>query len=196
MASGKPPAPITRSPLEARPALRSPPARRCHARHARSRNPGPLVASPAKNSRSSKGRASAWPRRRAAGQGIAVGAADAGGPAPGGGDERPQAPPSLGAQQRRQLLDRVIEAGGQTALLDHSSAFSAEKTFDNRPAEWANRVGGRTGISRIAEDMSFGGERALPDNLQIELLIAAKRERACRLQPGIEGFAAARSRRR
>ena len=36
--------------------------------------------------------------------------------------------------------------------------------------------------------MSFGHERALSDNLQIELLIAAEREHACRVQPRIEGF--------
>ncbi len=36
--------------------------------------------------------------------------------------------------------------------------------------------------------MSFGHERAFSHNLQIELLIAAEREPACRVEPRIEGF--------
>ena len=120
------------------------------------------------------------PRRGVAGQGIAVCAADAAGSAPARGDERSKVPSSPAPEKRDDLPDGVVKACGRSALLDHFSAFAAEKAFDHRPAEWPDVIGGRARIARIAELVSLRRERALPDNFQEKLLVAAEGKNACR----------------
>src|SRR5271166_4243040 len=123
------------------------------------------------------------PRFGVAGQGVAVAAADAGRPAPGGCDEGLEAPPGLAAEQRDELVDGVIEAGGRTALRDHPGALAAEKALDRRPAERPDIIGGRSRIARIAQDVGLVCERALADHFQIKLLVAAEWQDARRLAP-------------
>ena len=88
--------------------------------------------------------------------------------------------------KRDELPEGVVKARCRTFLFDHLRAFAAEKAFDHRPAEWPNVVGGGARIARIAELVSLRRERALPDNFQEKLLVAAEGQSARRFPPRVE----------
>ena len=89
-------------------------------------------------------------------------------------------------EQRDELPDGVVEAGCRTIPFDHLGAFAAEEAFDHRPAERPNIVGGGARIARIAQLVGLGRERALADNFQEKLLVAAEGQKARRLAPRVE----------
>ena len=120
--------------------LRPPPARRCRARRARSRNRRALVASPAKNIRFVEGLREPVRARRVTGQRVAVGATNALHLAPAGRGQRTQRGANARAKQCTQLLDREVETGGETALFAQRRASPPKKhSITGRPAAGCNR---------------------------------------------------------
>ena len=108
-------------------------------------------------------------RGAAAGQGVAVAAADPIVRVQSEAGERPQRAADVSAEERGEFLRRVREAGDETLLRDDFGAGGAEKALDHGPPERADIVGARAGVARVAVTRPSGRSRAAVDDLEEQL---------------------------